>query len=72
MGELGDVWNGEYFFMSDDYEVVPVEDHSRLRPSESPTRYFGRNDTAPRHGRGRIFDPSGGRDPEWDCGSPLC
>ena len=28
--ELGDVWNGEYGFMSDDYEVVPLEDHARL------------------------------------------
>jgi hypothetical protein len=29
--ELGDVWNGEYHFMSDDYEVVSLEDHIRLK-----------------------------------------
>lgn len=28
--ELGDVWNGDYAWMSDDYEVVPIEDHARL------------------------------------------
>jgi hypothetical protein len=29
--ELGDVWNGGYHFMSDDYEVVSLEDHVRLK-----------------------------------------
>jgi hypothetical protein len=29
--ELGGVWNGEYHFMSDDYEVVSLEDHVRLK-----------------------------------------
>lgn len=28
--EIGDVWSGEYTFMSDDYEVVPIKDHARL------------------------------------------
>lgn len=23
-------WSGEYTFMSDDYEVVPIKDHARL------------------------------------------
>ncbi|MCW8060483.1 hypothetical protein [Agrobacterium tumefaciens] len=28
---LGDVENGEFSFMSDDYEIVRLEDHPRLR-----------------------------------------
>lgn len=28
---LGDVWNGGYSFMSDDYEIVDLEDAVRLK-----------------------------------------
>ncbi|AMS45396.1 hypothetical protein [Aminobacter aminovorans] len=28
---LGDVWNGGYSFMSDDYEIVHLEDAVRLK-----------------------------------------
>jgi len=30
-GHLGDVWNGDYSFMSDDYEIVRLEDAVRLK-----------------------------------------
>jgi hypothetical protein len=29
--ELADVWNGKYNFLSDDYEVVALEDRVRLK-----------------------------------------
>ena len=28
---LGDIWNSDYHFMSDDYEVVALEDEARLK-----------------------------------------
>lgn len=30
-GLLGDVWAGDYAYMSDDYEIVRSVDHARLK-----------------------------------------